>query len=104
MTPNTQTVPTLKEMDAVTWQALTDADRLAIMELALMQLAGGAAKANVRHAEYWLAFHPGNAATLQKEVQRLRSMVTPRHGFTVRPQGLPVAAVYPPNSSNWRYR
>ena len=25
-------VPTLKEMDAVTWQALTDADRLAIME------------------------------------------------------------------------
>lgn len=51
---------------------LSDCDKLAIVEEALIGLAAGKAKQEVRYGDNWIEFLPGSVAFLERERQRLR--------------------------------
>lgn len=92
----------LREMTAADWQRLSNEDKLAIIEFALIKLDAGSNRIQVRHQDYWTSYGIGNAPQLRLEVQRLRMIVGGRRPITINPPGPPVVGIYPPrNSTGW---
>jgi hypothetical protein len=89
----------LREMDAGYWQRLSDADKLGVLEFALMKLSAGANRVQVRHDQYWTQYGAGNVQWLRAEVQRLRSIVQGRRPVAINPPGLPFIGEYRPKNS-----
>ena len=86
--PNTpRGAPTLqRQMNAMPpmyYSNLPPQQKLAIVEEALFVLGSGQAKAQVRHGDYWVTYHPGSMTYLERERARLQAQTTARSAITV---------------------
>jgi hypothetical protein len=73
-----------KEMTAAQLAALGPCERLAIIDLALLELANGKRRAEVRHGDYFVRFHPGSVTFLKTERDRLRAECDAARGISRR--------------------
>ncbi len=71
------------EMTASQWAALSYCDRLAIVEHALMQLASGKTRVEIRHGEQWVRYGQGSVTFLERERARLSALCNRRSAITV---------------------
>ena len=71
------------EMTASQWAALSYCDRLAIVEHALMQLASGKTRVEVRHGDQLVRYGFGYVALLERERARLSALCNSRTAITV---------------------
>ena len=78
---------------------------LPLLRGALMQLMTGQARAEVRHGESTLRFHPANVKELRAEVQRLEHLCTGNNrGRAVQVQHRPPVGFGPDAYFTNRYR
>ncbi len=75
--------PPGREMTPAQWVAISPCDKLAIVEMALMELSAGKTRAQVRHGENWVTYHPGSVTFLERERARLQALCNKRHGLTI---------------------
>ena len=93
----------LKDMTPQMWAALSDGTKLAIYELAAAQLATGTTRAQVRHENHWVTYHPGSLPFIQREIARLRALVGNRHGLSVAMKEPAIVPADYPRKSTGRF-
>lgn len=65
------------------YSSLTPCERLAVTEDALMALASGQKKAEVRHGDFWMTYSQGSVAFLERERAQLRILCNGRSAITI---------------------
>lgn len=66
-----------KPAAAAAWAAMSPCEKLAHVEYALMQLASGQTKIEVRYGDYHVEYGVGSVTYLKGEVTRLRRLCDP---------------------------
>lgn len=83
---NQNSCPPPREAPPGWFASLDDCTKVAILEEAILGLAGGKQRMQIRHGEYWVTYHAASVQALERMLNRYRALCGRRHGFTVGPQ------------------
>ena len=65
--------------------------KVTILEEAVLGLAGGKNRVQVRFGEHWVQYGQGSVMALERMLNHYRALCGRRHGFTVGEKPLPIS-------------